>query len=146
MANVETLGLIATLIAGFGAVMLFFRLQRGLETHERLETTWIPWADRLLAGATLVALLFVVLPLVAMTNRPGVMADLPAAACAAATLMFAGYVLAILAHHRLFFGGKREGPGRNPEPAERVVVIVTLLLAVGAFLAVLFRYKQDVEL
>ncbi len=146
MANVETLGLIATLIAGFGAAMLCFRIQYELQVHERLETRWIPWADRLLVGATLVALLLVVLPLVAMTNRPGVFTELPAAACSAATVMLAGFVLAILAHYRLFFGRKRTGERANPEPAERVVVIVTLLLAVGAFLAVLFRYKQDVEL
>ena len=143
MANVTTLATVASIIAGFGAAMLFFRIQRELQAHERMEWKWIPWADRLLIGATLVALLFVVLPLVAFTNRPGGMAELPAAACAAATVLVAGYVPAILAHYRLLFGSKSEGPGSNPEPAERVIVILTLLLAAGAFLMVLFRYSYE---
>ncbi|HEV7784948.1 MAG TPA: hypothetical protein VGQ28_06395, partial [Thermoanaerobaculia bacterium] len=141
MADIATLGTIASVIAGFGGAMLLFRLQRELQVQKESEPLWIPWADRLLILATLIALLLVLLPLVATTNRPGVMAHLPAAGCTAALILMAGYIPAILAHYRLFFGAGRSGPRGNPEPAERVVVLLTVLIALAAFFCVLWRYS-----
>ena len=141
MADIGTLGTIASVIAGFGSAMLIFRIQRELQMGQETEVQWIPWADRLLILATLVALLLVLLPLVATTNRPGVMAHLPAAGCAAALILMAGYILAILAHYRLFLGKGRSGPRKNPEPAERIVVLATGLIALLTFLWVCWHYS-----
>jgi steroid 5-alpha reductase family enzyme len=146
MADVGTLGTIASIIAGFGGAMLLFRLQRELQMQQEAEVPWIPWADRLLIFATLIALLLVLLPLVATTNRPSVMAHLPAAGCTAALILMAGYILAILAHYQLFLGAGRRGPRGNPEPAERVVVLATGLVALLAFLWVLWRYSIPSDL
>ena len=146
MGDIGTLGTVASLIAGFGGAMLFFRIQRELQMHEEMEVQWIPWADRLLILATLIALLLVLLPLVATTNRPGLMAYLPAAGCAAAVVLVAGYILAILAHYRLFFGWRRSGPRTNPEPAERVLVLLTGIVALLTFLWVLWRYSLPSDL
>ena len=133
MADVGILGIIASVIAGFGGAMLLFRLQR-----EQSEPPWLPWADRLLILATLIALLLVLLPLVATTNRPGVMAHLPAAGCTAALILMAGYIPAILAHFRLFFGAGK--------PAERVIVLLTAIIALVAFFCVLWRYSVPSDL
>ena len=141
MADVGILGTIASVIAGFGGAMLLFRVHHQLQVQKESEPLWISWADRLLILATLVALLLVLLPLVATTNRPGVMAHLPAAGCTAALILMAGYILAILAHHRLFFGAGRSGPRGNPEPAERVIVLLTVLIGLVSFFCVLWRYS-----
>jgi len=141
MADVGILGTIASVIAGFGGAMLLFRLQRELQAQKESEPTWLAWADRLLILATLTALLLVLLPLVATTNRPGVVAHLPAAGCAAALILMAGYIPAILAHYRLFLGAGRSGPRGNPEPAERVIVLLTVLIALVVFFCVLWRYS-----
>jgi hypothetical protein len=60
---------------------------------------------------------------------------LPTAGCAAALVGLAGYVIGILAHYRLVFGSRRVGPRDNPEPSERTVVFVTVVTAVGVFVA-----------
>jgi uncharacterized membrane protein YhaH (DUF805 family) len=146
MADVGALATVASLIAAFGGALLVFRIQREIQMHDQMEIQWIPWADRLLVGATLTALLLVLLPLTALTNRPGRLADLPSAACAAAVLMVAGYIFAILAHYRLLFGRRRSGPRLNPEPAERWIVLATLLLAAILLAALLFRYPAPAEL
>jgi hypothetical protein len=115
--------------------MLSFRIQRELQMQEKEEICWIPKADWLLVAATLVALLLVILPIVALSwaavNR------LAAAACAASTIMIAGYVPSILAHYRLIFGRNRTGPRDNPEPSERFLIWLTALLAVLGFGSVL---------
>jgi amino acid permease len=146
MADVGVLATVASIIAAFGSTMLVFRIQRELYMHDQKEVQAIPWADRLLVVATLVCLGLVVLPLIACTNRPGLLTELPRAACAAAVLMVAGYILALLGHYRLLGGGARTGPRANPEPAEKWVVIVTLLLAVVLFAAILFRYPAPAQL
>jgi len=128
--NVDTgtLANIASVIAAFGAAMLFFRIQRELEMVGKGQRVWLPWADRLLIAATLLCLLFVILPLLSTTTT-----SLPAAAAAAAAVLVAGYVFALLAHYRIVFGGRREGPRTNPEPAERFIVIVTAIAASALF-------------
>jgi hypothetical protein len=132
MADAATLATIASIISGFGIAMLFFRIQRELQMHEQLEVNWIPWADRLLITATLISLLLVIFPLVTFGTTSSVL-GFASAACAAATLMVAGYVPGILAHYRLFLGSQRKGPRKNPEPAEKVVVLAVIAAALLAF-------------
>jgi amino acid transporter len=146
VANVTTLATVASILAGFGCVILVFRIKHELAQREPLGTPRIPWADRLLILATLVALLLVLLPLVISSNRPGKMAELPAAACAAAIVLIAGYLVAILARYRWILGRGRSGPLAHPEPAERWLVVAFLVLAVAAFAFVLLRYPAPVEL
>jgi hypothetical protein len=87
--------------------------------------------------ATLVSLLLVILPLVAVTASAGILHRLPAAACSASSVLVAGYILSILAHYRLLFGRKRAGPRSNPEPAEKVLVLMTGALAAALFAVIL---------
>jgi hypothetical protein len=119
---------VASILSAFGSAMLFFRIQRELTMHERVEILWIPWADWLLIGATLISLLAVILPIFLSAGS-----RLPLAAITAATVLVAGYVIAILAHYRLFLGFGRQGPRTNPEPAEAIIVLMVLLTATLVF-------------
>ena len=47
---------VASILAGFGCAMLFFRVQRELAMHDRNEIIWLPWADWLLIVATMLSL------------------------------------------------------------------------------------------
>lgn len=133
MADAATLATIASISSGFGIAMLFFRIQRELQMGQQLEVNWIPWADRLLIAATLISLLLVVFPLVTFgTTSPRVL-RFASASCAAASLMVAGYIPGIMAHYRLFLGGRREEPRKNPEPVEKVVVFAVIAAALTAF-------------
>jgi glucan phosphoethanolaminetransferase (alkaline phosphatase superfamily) len=124
-----TLANIASVIAAFGAAMLFFRIQRELQMRGKGEPVWLPWADWLLVAATLICLLLVIVPIVSTSSL-----NLPAAASASAAILVAGYVFAILAHYRIVFGRNRDGPRSNPEPAELLFVIVATVAAVGVFM------------
>ena len=133
MSNADTLATVASVIAGFGAAMLSFRLGREVTAQEEGEYSWIPWADALLIAAIFVSLLLVVFPIVTFRTLSGFAAKLPVAACSASCLLVAGYVLAILADYRLLFGRKRRGEGKNPEPTERWIVISTAVICLGLF-------------
>jgi hypothetical protein len=104
-----------------------FRIQRELYVQEvRKEPTWITWADRLVISSTLTALLFLVLPIVALVHY-----DVAATVTSVAVILLSGYVPSILAHYRFFVPG---GPPRsNPEPLERKFVWTTLVVGmIGA--------------
>jgi hypothetical protein len=137
MPNEETLATVASIIAGFGAAMLAFRIEREVQGQEEGEATWIPWADALLIGAIFASLLLVILPIVSFQMARGFAARLPRAACSASCILVSGYILSILAHYRLLFGRKRRGERENPEPAERWLVIGTILVAAVLFVALL---------
>jgi hypothetical protein len=141
MPDPGTLSTVASITSGFGVAMLFFRIQRELQMGREGEIVWIPVADWLLVCATLVSLLLVILPLVALSPAAGVLNRLPQAACAASSILVAGYILSILAHYRLLFGRKRTGPRYNPEPAERVLVFTTAALAAAVFAIILLAAK-----
>jgi hypothetical protein len=127
-----TLSTVASIIAAFGVAMLFYRIQRELQMQEAGELNWIPWADWLLLGASLCALLLVLLPLVAAHPTSWVHRSLPAPACATSIVLLAAYPVAILAHYQFIFAHGRTMPRINPEPSEKVVVIVAILFATGA--------------
>jgi hypothetical protein len=124
-----TLATIASIISAFGVPMLYFRIQRELEMRKNQERVWLPAADWLLVGATLVSLLLVILPLLTLRD-----VRLPVAASGAAAIMVAGYVPAILGHYRIFFGQNRTGPRDNPEPWELLFVVLALATALCVFL------------
>lgn len=115
--------------------VLVFRIQREAAMHEKEQIVWIPLADWLMIAATLAVLLLAILPLV--TVGWSAVNKLASGACAAGSILVAGYVLAILAHYRLVFGTRRTGPRTNPEPAERFLVWLTMMLAALTFAGVL---------
>lgn len=126
-ADAGTLATIASITAAFGAAMLVFRVQREDQMRQAGERVWLPVADWLLLGTTLICLLFVILPIAA-----GLALQLPAAGSAASAVAVAGYIPAILAHYRIVFGSSRTGPRSNPEPLELAFVLVTVLAACSA--------------
>jgi len=91
-----TLARIGSVIAGFGAAMLFFPIQRELHMERRDERIWIPIADWLLIGATLLCLIFVI---VLITLSAGF--KIPTMATGLSAVLVAGYIFAILGHYRI---------------------------------------------
>lgn len=141
MADTSSLASFASIFAAFGAAMLFFRIQRELKMEESGEINWIPWADWLLVSATVLSLLFVVLPLAILPSRSA-LAAVPYAAVAASAVLVVGYIPAILAHYRFIFSDEDGGeskPRTNPEPSERIIVIAVVVLALTAGGAALWR-------
>lgn len=135
ITDASTLATIASIISAFGVSMLFFRIQREIQMQTSGEIVWLPLADWLLVIATLICLLLVILPITFNVGN-----DLAAAGSAAATVMVAGYVFAILAHYRIFFGRrfivfgeKRKGPRTNPEPSELGFVMISIAVACLVF-------------
>ena len=132
--NVQEPATLATIIVGFTANILAFRLAR----EARMKRKWVPWADRMLIGGSVVALGFVILPTVVSQkmNPAGLM---PRAACAAVLVMLGGYFFAILAHYRLVFGRDPKIPREAGEPAEKIIVWITLVVAVCVVLVVICK-------
>jgi peptidoglycan biosynthesis protein MviN/MurJ (putative lipid II flippase) len=125
--------IVAAMVVGFSVVVLMFRIQRELDMQDRDEATWIAYADRLVIAATVVAgILSLVLPSLGFDLR-GVLARIPPAASACATVLLLGYVFAILAHYRLILGRDRKGPRDNPEPAERWICLTSTCLGIAVF-------------
>ena len=129
MVDNSTLAQVASIIAGFGATMLFFRIQREMDMAGEGEQVWMPWADWLLISATLIALVGSVLPVIITIFSPTFTTTLVRASCASATILLAGYIPSILTHYRLILGKNRSGPRDNPEPAERAFVLLTVFTA-----------------
>jgi hypothetical protein len=138
MPDPAVLATVAGIIAGFGSAMLLFRLQRELQMLDEGESTWIPWADRSLGAATLIALLAVLLLVSGLPPEPW-RTRLASAFCTAAVLLLAGYFPAALAHYRLLFGASRSGPRSNPEPGERGLTWFFVIVAAVGFVVVLGR-------
>ena len=131
------IGTVATMVVGFGAVVLMFRVSRELEMQEKGEVTWVAYSDWLvIAGVFLAGLLGIVLSLI-VPQVHGFPERLAAASCATATVLLVGYVLGILAHYRLILGRARTGLRENPEPAERVIVWMFVVLGIAIFITIL---------
>jgi hypothetical protein len=102
------------------------------------ETTWIPWADRLVIGATLISLLAVIAPILTLGSGNLRALLVARAATLLSVILLAGYVPSILAHYRLLCGRRRiDEPRENPETAECALVTATTVLGVVAFFATL---------
>jgi hypothetical protein len=128
---------VAAMIFGFGIVVIMFRVQRELwvQEHHPEWRNWIPWADWLIFASVLLAGCLTIFPLLAFPVTRSSKA-IAAASCGSAILLQIGYVPAILAHYRIFFGRKRATdhvPREPGEPAEKVSVILTAVIAVLAF-------------
>lgn len=120
----------ASIIGAFGMSVLIFRIQRELDMESKGEVTWIPLADWALLAATVMSLVVVVMLLI--------YGDLNSKAqqlLASATTLAIGYIPAVLAHYRLPFKFGRSGHRSNPEPAEAVVVALSVAAAIAVFLA-----------
>jgi hypothetical protein len=137
-----TLAAIGAIIVGFGIAAFAFRIQRELQVAQGGQPTWIPWADRLLIGVVTVALVLILFPIALAGSRSGFWSGrLPAAACSASTIALTGYIPALLAHYRfgprpakkwIWFGLDSDPCRDAGEPAERVIVIVSVVLGVAA--------------
>ena len=103
---------------------------------EEEETTWVAFCDWLAIVATIVSLLFVILPMV--VGDPAIQGSLPAAAAAMGVVLLIGWIPSVLAHYRLIFGKNRNGPRTNPEPAEGVFVVLFEILGFVIFGLVYF--------
>ncbi len=137
MVDSSTLSQVASIIAGFGVAMLFFRIQRELEMRKKGEPVWIPFSDQLLIYATLLSLFFVILPIIMTQQTTIIVVRLSRAACAAAVVMLGGYIPGILAHYRLIWRVHLASPRQNPEPIERVIVVAAVILALIVFVITL---------
>lgn len=138
MNDTSTLLMVASIIAGFGATIFTFRLQREIQMTEHNMLAWIPCADRLVVSSVLLSLLVVILPLVSVSAPSEMVWRIAASGCTMSVDMLAGYVPAILAHYRLIFGDHTKAHW-NPEPAERRIVLATVVLGAAAFLVVLLN-------
>ena len=130
-----TLVTAASIIAGFGSLVIGFRLERELEPHDkrdaRASKQWIPVSDWLIIASTAASMGLVVAPLVASEHPDEATLRLAAAVCSGSAVMVAGYVPAILAHYHFIYGLQRSRS--NPTFWEGVFVLVTLALAALAF-------------
>jgi hypothetical protein len=128
---------IAAMIFGFGIVVVMFIVQRELwaAEHHPEWPHWTRWADWLIFASVLLAGCLTIFPLLAFPVTRSSKA-IAAASCGSAVLLQIGYVPAILAHYRIIFGKKRTAnhiPREPGEPAEKVFVLLTVVIAVSAF-------------
>lgn len=135
---------IAAMIFGFGIVVIMFRVQRELWVREYHPEwpLWTSWADWLILWSVPVGCL-TILSLLAFPGMRPVKA-LAAALCGSAVVLQVGYIPAIMAHYRIFFGKQRRAddvPRVAGEPAERVFVLLTAVVAALVF-AFVFRQLQ----
>ena len=138
MVDDGTLAEISSAIVGFGIVAFVFRVQRELEARERGDfggegiakvASWLPLADRLLIGSVTTAILLVLFPIALAGSASSLWGErLPAAACSGSVIAVAGYIPAILARYRHLDPRDRD----IPDPAERAIVIVSVVLGVAA--------------
>jgi hypothetical protein len=133
-ADYGTLANVASVIAAFGAAMIYFGIQREEQMREEGETVWLPLADWLLLVATWCCLLLAIVPIAA-----NVKSRLSASALAFSAVLVAGYLPAILAHYRIVFGTSRSGPRDMAEPLEVTFVAITLAAASGVAAWVVLR-------
>jgi hypothetical protein len=125
------------MIFGFGIVAIMFIVQRHLWAHEHYPEWhhWTRWADWLIIASIPLAGCLTIFPLLALPVTRSSKA-IAAASCGSAVFLQIGYVPAILAHYRIFFGRKREAdkvPREAGEPAEKFFVILTVAIAALAF-------------
>jgi hypothetical protein len=139
--GVEFVATVASIVVGFGAVVLMFRIQRELYVREILKSNvnWIARADWLVIIAMFLAgLLGLALPLSGFALT-GLWQRLPLGACLSAIILLLGYVFAVLAHYRLLGNGQKKPKGgteparKNPEPPEGAIFWVTLVIAALTF-------------
>ncbi len=132
----------AAIIVGFGVTAMMFRVQRELYVLEVLKVrpVWLAWADYLVLGAVGLAVFGVVVPLLMVPTVTSRLFTVSASVCAAAVVLQAGFIPAILAHYRIEFGARRDGPRAKGEPMERLFVIASVVVAF-VFFAVTLGFR-----
>ena len=130
MIDTAPLLAVASIVGGFGINVLMFRIRRELHMRKQEERTWIPWADQLVIAAVSLSLITVLLLLAApaLSFIPSWIAP---TLLAAAVALLLGFPPAILAHYRLLAFQKHAERRDNPEPSEKLCVVVTVLFALA---------------
>jgi hypothetical protein len=123
-----TLASISSIVGAFGAGMLFFRIGRELQMQSKNEPIWIPRADLLILGATLLSL-FQLLLLIAVDEFSQIRL-LARAMTGSSIVLLIAYLPALLSHYRIWFGRGRTGPREIGEPWEILFVYGGGLIAV----------------
>ena len=92
-------------------------------------------------------MLFVVVPLVAVSEPTEFVFSIAAGPCAATALLLLAYPFAILDHYGIEIGGWRRKAGddveirHKGEPIERIIVVVASLIAVLVFATIVLHWK-----
>lgn len=126
--NAETLATVASIVAAVGTAALFFRIPREIKMMEKGQPTWIAGCDWLAIAATLVAVIFGLLPVLLFHGCELLGRRIPTAACAASLTALAGYPLALPAHYGLLFRKGRKW--KQVEPLECMIMVIAAVLAV----------------
>ncbi len=117
---------VSAIIFGFGVAIFIFRLQREISVMEN-HPDWpirLAWADYLI----LISIALVSAGLITLLASP-FSTLLPRIFASDSVLLQLGYIPAIFAHYRIVVGARRTGPRQTGEPAERFIVIGTILVA-----------------
>lgn len=141
----------ASTIAGFGAVIFAFRLQRETtiaaenmkKPIEQREPNWVPVSDWLVIVAVVASLTLVVAPLVLTPPPSEKTVRFSSAVCSAAAVLLAGYIPCILAHYDFFC---RYRPRPFLTLWEGGLIATTLILAAIMFLTVNIAAHRFIEL
>jgi hypothetical protein len=133
---------VAAIIFGFGITVFTFRIQREVTVGDKGWPKWLPLADRLIVVSVGLVFCFAVIPLLAFELSRSTV-GLASAACIAALVLQVGYVPAIMAHYRIEIGKNRTGPREKGEPAERLFVWISTLIAALGFAFVLFEHLHS---
>ena len=140
---------VASILSGFSISVFMFRLQRELGSAKGTPDwpNWLAWADYLVIATVVLSVLFVVVPLVAVSEPTEFVFSIAAGTCAATALLLLAYPFAILDHYGVEIGGWRRKAGDNVEirhkgePIERIIVVVASLIAVLVFGTIVLHWK-----
>ena len=138
---------VAGLISGFGVTVFMFRIQRELQVRSSHPDwpNWLAWADYLVLGAIVTAIVCVVQPLMLFQDLGVRVYAFARGGCAAASILMLAYPFAILDHYRIEIGAWRTAHGESPterhkgEPIERIIVVAGFLAAAAACLTIVLR-------
>jgi hypothetical protein len=80
---------VGAILVGFGLTVIMFRLQRELDVQEQHPQwrTWLAWSDYLILASMLLAVFFVVLPVLAFPAVTRMREALASAACISAIIL-----------------------------------------------------------
>jgi hypothetical protein len=136
---------VAAILVGFGLTVIMFRLQRELYVQEQHPQwpNWLAWSDYLILASMLVAVFFVVLPILAFPVVTRMREALASAACISAIILQVGYIPAILAHYRIEIGRSRTGDRQKGEPTERLYVYLSIALRTVGFIIVFYQRLHE---